>query len=124
MSDYLPKFKPGEAISRVTSATVTGGQLLTVSGSNTVAPSAAGDRGWLGVASRDAASGQSTGVYCDGVQYLTASAAIAAGVLVKCAASGQVATWVVGTDAYELAVGLSLESAAGAASVIAVKMIR
>lgn len=125
MADYLPKFKPGTAITRVTSAAVTGGLLVSVSGSNTVATSAAGDRSWLGVASRDAtASGQQIGVHCGGVQRLTASAAIAAGVLVKCAASGQVVTWVVGTDAAELAVGLTLEAAAGAASVIAVKMIR
>jgi hypothetical protein len=125
VADYLPKFKPGTAITRNVSAAVTGGQLVSVSGTGTVAPSAAGDTGWLGVASRDALTvGQQTGVHCGGVQRLTASAAIAAGVLVKTAANGQIATWVVGTDAYQLAVGLSLEAAAGAASVISVKMTR
>lgn len=46
MADYLPLFKPGQDITSTTSAAVTGGQLLVVSGSGTVAPTsgATGDR--------------------------------------------------------------------------------
>lgn len=124
MADALWKFKPGQAITRTVGATaVIGGRLVSTS-AGTVIPAAAADRNWLGSASRDGATGQQVGVLCGGVQRLTASAAIATDVLVKCSSAGQIVTWVVGTDAYELAVGLALEAAAGAASVISVKMIR
>lgn len=120
MADYLPKFKPGQAITRTATATITGGQLVTVAGAVAVADSTT----WLGVASKDAATGQTFGVYCDGVQYLTASAAVAAGDRVKCAAAGKVAVLTAGSDAYDRLVGIALEAAAGDGTVFAVKLAR
>lgn len=122
MSDYLPKFKPGEAFTlpAVASAAITGGQLVSVA----AAPCAADSVTWVGVASRDCAVGDRVGVYTDAVQFLTAAGALAAGTPVKCAAAGQVTTWVSGTDNYDRFVGLTLEAAAGAGSVIAVKLTR
>ena len=120
MADYLPKFKPGEAITIQATAAVVGGQLVTVAG----APAAADSVSWLGVASRDEATGTPFGVYTDAVQRLVASGALAAGTPVKCAAAGQVTAWVSGTDGYDRYVGLALEAATGAGSTIAVRMSR
>lgn len=120
MGDYLPKHKPGQAFSRQASAAVTGGRLITVAGAQTAADSTT----WLGVASHDAAIGQDVGVYCDGVQKLVASATIAAGDRVKCAADGKVATLTAGTDAYDRLVGIALEAATADGDVILVKLAR
>ncbi len=120
MSDYRPKFKPGEAITRTATGTITGGLLVTVAGVVAGADSTT----WLGVASKDVTTGMTFGVYCDGVQYLTASAAIAAGDRVKCAASGKIATLTAGSDAYDRLVGIALEAAAADGDRIAVKMVR
>lgn len=120
MGDYNPKLKPGQAITRTATGTITGGLLVTVAG----AVAAADSTTWLGVASRDAVSGQTFGVYCDGVQYLTAGAAVAAGDRVKCGAAGKVVTLTAGTDAYDRLVGIALEAAAGDGTVFAVKLAR
>ena len=122
MADYLPKFKPGEAYTLPTLAAgaITGGQLVTAA----AAVAAADSVTWVGVASRDVVAGQPVGVYSDAVQRLTAAGALAVGTLVKCAATGRITTWVAGTDPYERCVGITLEAAAGAASVVAVRMTR
>lgn len=120
MSDYRPKFKPGEAITRVATGTITGGLLVTTAG----AVAGANATTWLGVASKDCVSTDTFGVYCDGVQRLTASDAISAGAPVKCAASGKVVTYVDGTDAQLRLVGIALEAALADGDVIAVKMVR
>lgn len=118
MGDYLPKFKPGESFTRTLSATVIGGRLVTAAGAHAAADSTT----FLGVASRDGVSGDQVTVFCDGVQRLTASAAIAAGALVKCAADGKVATYTAGTDAADRRVGIALEAATADGDKIAVKM--
>ena len=41
MAEYLPLYKPGQALTLKASAAITGGQLLAVSGSGTVAPAGA-----------------------------------------------------------------------------------
>lgn len=120
VADYLPKFKPGEAITRVAAATITGGQMVTCAG--LVAGAGAAD--WLGVASHDAVSGGLIGVYTEAVQRLTAAGAIAVGAPIKCAASGNVTTFVTGTDAPPLFVGVALDAATQAGDVIAVKLAR
>lgn len=120
MPDYLPKFKPGEAITRTASAAVVGGQLVTVAGT----PCGGNAPDWLGVASQDAAAGALFGVYCDGVQRLVTAAAIPASSPVKTAAAGQIVAFVAGTDSPDLKVGLALEAAAAAGSVINVKLTR
>lgn len=120
MTDYSPKYKPGQAIPMVATGAITGGLMSTIAGATAAADSVT----WLGVASQDAVSGQDYVAFCDGVQRLTASGAISAGAIVKCAASGQVTTWTTGTDAFEKAVGIALEAASGVGIQFAVKMFR
>lgn len=92
MADYVPLFSPGQDTTSQASATITGGQLVAVSGSGTVAPAGANAANWVGVAKRDAANGDRVGVTSGGVQRLTASGTVTAGDLVVAAASGQVST--------------------------------
>lgn len=110
MSEFAPLFKPGAEFTRTTSAAVTGGQVLIVSGSNTVAPSSAASAAVLGVAGFDAASGDSVTVLTHGVVNLAASGAISAGAPVAAAASGAVAAHS-GTN-YSTIVGVALADAA------------
>jgi len=110
MAEYLPLFKPGQAITRPTSAAVTGGQLVIVSGSGTVAPSSAATHLWLGVAAFDAASGTNVTVFAGGTHRLTASGGITAGQLVEAAAAGTVAAHTNGTNDFNV-VGLALTTA-------------
>lgn len=92
MASYVPLFNPGQAITSQASAAITGGQLLAVSGSGTVAPAGANALNWVGVATQDAANGEKVGVVAGGVQRLTASGAVTAGDVVVAAAAGQVST--------------------------------
>lgn len=118
MADYLPKFKPGEAISFIAgSGGVTGGLMVTAAG----VTAGANATDWLGVASHDAAQGLKCGAYSGGVQYVVANGAISVGGTVKCAANGQVAPHVIGTDAAERKVGIALAAATNAGDVIPVK---
>ncbi|WP_369070025.1 capsid cement protein [Kineococcus terrestris] len=122
MADYVPLFKPGTALPLTTSAAVTGGQLLVVSGAGTVAPSTAASGAWIGVAAFDAGTGQRVTVHSGGVQLLTASGAITAGARVAAAANGQVADFGAGTDASQI-VGVALTTAA-AGQPVQVKLAR
>lgn len=119
-NDYLPKFKPGQAITRTATGTIVAGNMVTVAG----AVAGADSTTWLGVAARDAVSSQTFGVYADGVQRVVASAAVAVGDRVKCAAAGKVAVLTAGSDAYDRLVGIALEAAAADGDVIAVKFSR
>lgn len=92
MAEYLPLRDPGKAITAQASTTVTGGQLVEVTGDNTVGPAAAGSTKWRGVAAFDAAVGENVTVRSGGDHLLTASGAIAAGDQVSAAADGKVAT--------------------------------
>lgn len=92
MPSYVPLFNPGQAITSQASAAITGGQLLAVSGSGTVAPAGANAVNWVGVATQDASNGDKVGVVSGGVQRLTASGAVTAGDVVVAAAAGQVST--------------------------------
>ena len=92
MAIYSPVWFPGDTFSSVTSATTTAGQLLYVSGDNTVAPTTAATSAWVGVAAQDAASGAGVTVYCEGIHQLAASGTITAGDLVIPAAAGAVQT--------------------------------
>lgn len=116
MSEYVPKFSPGDAVPMTTSADVTGGQLLEVSGDGTVAAAAASSVKWVGVAGFDAASGERVTVFRGGVQRPTASGAIDAGDQVVAAASGKVAT-AGDTPAAGSLVGVALSDAADGDSV-------
>jgi hypothetical protein len=110
MPEYSPLFKPGAEFTRLTSAAVTGGQVLIVSGNDTVAPSSAASAAVLGVAGFDAASGDYVTVITAGVVSLAASGAITAGASVAAAASGAVAAHS-GTN-YSTILGVALGAAA------------
>jgi predicted RecA/RadA family phage recombinase len=111
MAEHTPHYLPADRLPRTTSAAVTGGQLLVVSGDDTVAPSAAANAAWLGVAANDADSGAQVVVYTEGVHELAASGAIAAGARVISAADGAVATIGAETN-YARVVGVALSAAA------------
>ena len=104
-------FKPGVAFTRVTSAAVTEGQLLIVSGNDTVAPSSAATDAWIGIAAHDAASGDPVSVLTGGVHELGATGAIAAGASVIPATGGTVATIGAETN-YARVCGVALSAAA------------
>lgn len=91
MADHTPIFKPGREVTLTTSATVTGGQCLVVTGQETVGPSGAASAAFLGIAAFDAASGALVGVIRGGVHELAASGTINDGDPVMTAASGAVA---------------------------------
>lgn len=120
MAEYAPLYKPGQEFPRTTSGTVTAGQLLIVSGSDTVAASSAASAAWLGVAAHDAASGADVTVICGGVHELGATGAISAGADVVAATAGTVATVGAGT-AFQV-VGVALSDAAS--SKVVVKLAR
>jgi predicted RecA/RadA family phage recombinase len=102
VSDYLPKFLPGDSVPVVASATVVGGQLVTVAG---------------GVAAFDVVSGGFLTVIRVGVHRLVASATITIGQPLCAAANGQVRPWVAGTDAVSAYIGRAWSAAAPAALV-------
>lgn len=121
MADYLPKFKPGQAVTFTASADVIGGRLVAITGNRTVGPAGADSAAVVGVASRDAKSGERVTVFtrAGGVHRLTALAAIAAGVKVSSAAAGKVQTIGATTNP----IGLALEAAVNADDVIDVLFI-
>lgn len=123
MADYLPLHSPGQAFTRTTSGAVVAGNLLSVSGSGTVAQSAAADATVAGVAAFDAASGATVTVYAGGVQRLVAgTGGITAGQFVHAGATGTVVTHTNGTTDY-LIVGLALTTAT-ATNLVEVLMVR
>jgi hypothetical protein len=124
MAEYLPLHEEGESFTRSSSAAITAGQLVSVSGSGTVAPSGAGDANWLGVAAFDAAgSGVDITVYTEGVQRIVAgTGGVTAGQLVQAGASGTVVTHTNGTNDYNV-VGIALTTAT-ATNLVEVKLSR
>ncbi|MGF7124039.1 capsid cement protein [Rhodococcus sp. BE178] len=111
MAEYIPIRKPGAALVSQASASITGGQLVAVSGNGTVAPAGAASSAWLGVAAFDAVSGDKVTIHAVGEHELTASGAIAAGAVVISAAAGAVAAIGAGTD-YSQVVGVAVSAAA------------
>lgn len=114
MSQYVPKFTPGASRPRTASADVTGGQVVEITGPDTVGPAAAGSKKWCGVAGFDAKAGERVTVYSGGVQYPTASGAVNAGDLVAAATGGKVAKT---TTEDSSVVGVAESSAADGAPV-------
>ena len=114
MGDYTPIYGIGPK-TRTTSAAVTGGQYLEVSGDGTVAGAAAGSTKVVGVAAHDAASGAPVTVLpLQGVEHeMTAgTGGVTAGARVKVGASANlVVAWVSGTDSEALIVGVATTTA-------------
>jgi len=123
MAEYVPLFKPGQAVTRQASATITGGQLVRVSGNGTVAPVSAASADWFGVAGHDAANGAQVTVFTSGVQRIACVAAITAGATVEGGASGQVATHTNGTNDFNI-VGLALSTTTAPGQLVEVKLVR
>lgn len=89
MAVYLPKYVPGQAITLIAAAKITGGTLVEVSAAGSVAPAGADSAKVVGVAGFDAEVGDAVTVYRGGVQRLTAAGAIPAGAQVAAAAGGK-----------------------------------
>lgn len=105
---------PQGPVSSTASATVTGGQLVEVTGNNTVGPAGAASLKVVGQALHDAASGSGLTIDADGpVREAVASGAIVAGDLLIAAAAGKVAA---GTTANAVR-GVALAAAADGATV-------
>lgn len=110
MAEILPLVKPGQTRTFTASATITGGQVVYVSGARTVAPTAGANSAWIGVALHDAANGDKVTVGGPAVYELNSSGAIAAGALVVSAAAGAVAT--IGAGTFDQVVGIAESAAA------------
>lgn len=115
MAEYLPIYKPGQALTLKASATIVGGQLLAVSGVNTVAPSGAASTATVGVAGFDAATNDNVTIYAGGVQNCLASGSITAGSPVIAGAAGTVVASA--TPPAGQQVGVALTTAADGARV-------
>lgn len=91
MADYAPIYLYADQITATTSAAVTGGQLLHVSGDGTVAPAPADSHAFVGTAAQDAASGARVS-YCPRgkVHESTTDGAVTAGNNVFTTAAGTV----------------------------------
>ncbi|NGZ99403.1 DUF2190 family protein [Nocardioides sp. W3-2-3] len=118
MSDYLPKFTG--PYTQTATAAVVGGRIVTAGGA--VAGANATD--FVGIASKDAKVGESYTVFSGPVERPQAAGPLAKSTLVKCAANGQVTTFVDGTDAVTRLVGVTLEAAANAGDKVAVHWFR
>lgn len=92
MADYSPVYMPGTAISATASATITGGQVVVVSGDGTVGPAGDGaSTTVVGVAAQDAASGARFTYFARGMVHETTTAgAVVAGAGVSVGAAGTV----------------------------------
>lgn len=112
MAEHTPHYLPADRLPRTTSAAVTGGQVLVVSGNDTVAPIAAPNEAWIGVAAHDAANGAQVVVYTEGVHLVGATGAITAGKPVIGGTGGTVAAFANGTDEPEEIIGIALSAAA------------
>lgn len=115
MAEKLPIYKPGQALTSQASATITGGQLVAVSGSGTVGPAGAASTAWIGQAAFDAANGDKLTIWAGGVLSLTASGAITAGSPVIAGAAGTVVASA--TPPAGQQVGVALTTAADTAQV-------
>ena len=111
MAEVTPRYAPGAAQTWTASAAITGGQLLIVSGSGTVAPASGASAAYIGVAGNDAASGAPVQVYTGGVQRIVAgTGGVTAGQTVEAAAGGTVVTHTNGTNDGNI-VGLAVTTA-------------
>lgn len=118
MAEYAPHTFPADRLPKTASADITAGQVVVVSGANTVAPIAAPNEAWLGVAAHDALNGKPVVVYTAGEFQVPASGAIAAGKPVIGATGGAVAAFTNATDEPEEIIGVATSAAASSKVVI------
>jgi hypothetical protein len=123
VADYTPVYTGGAVpFTATTSAIVTGGRVLEVSGNGTVAHAGAGSLVSVGVAAHDAASGAKVTVWplSNCVHELSAPGAITAAAGIITAAAGEVATAAVATAA---AAGTLIGIAATTAASLKVRVV-
>lgn len=94
MGDYTPVIESGDQFTLVTSAAVTGGQLVESTGDGTVGPAGAASLKVIGVAAHDAASGAQLSIYGLFTTHETVAGTggISAGNNVQAGAAGTVVT--------------------------------
>ena len=93
MSDYSPVYSGGALpITLTAGATITGGQVVFVSGVSTVTPTAGANGAAVGVAAQDAASGAQVGVWplCNVMHETVTPAGVTAGNALTSSTSGGV----------------------------------
>ena len=121
MADYSPVYSGGAIpVTFTTSAAVTGGQVLAVSATGTVAPSGAASVIAIGVAAHDAASGAKVTVWplANVVHELVATGTITAADGIAAVAAGAIQTVAVGTGAAAGSlIGIALTTATNPAKV-------
>jgi hypothetical protein len=103
MSDYAPKYQPGEDPTYQLSAAGVGGNVMVLTAAGQIAPSTAAAAAIVGVLETDGAVGDYMAVSRGGVQRVVSGGAIAVGGGVMAA----------GTD-YSLYIGTALTAAGGA----------
>lgn len=117
MSDYQPVFSGGaKPFTGTTSGAVTGGRVLAISGSGTVAHAAADSAVVVGVAAHDAASGAKVTIWpmVGVIHEIEASGAITAAAGVVTDANGQVKSATIATAAAAgTLIGTAATTAAG-----------
>lgn len=110
MADYTPIICDDDlSYTAQASATITGGQVLMVTGVGTVGPAGAASTPIAGVASRDAASGDKLTVFRCGIQELVASGTVTAADLVTSNTAGTAVT--AATPAVGAFIGTALTTA-------------
>lgn len=121
MSDVLPLYYPAERVPMVTSAPVVAGQVVMISGDNTIAPTSGAVVPYGIAGNDDPVGGGTVMVWRAGIWVLTASGAIAANALVIPGASGVVTT--IGSDTnYGHVVGIAQAAAANNKVTVAVQL--
>jgi hypothetical protein len=108
VADYTPVHSPGSVQTLQASGTLTGGNVVMVSGSGTVAvATAAGAGAVCGVVGKDAVSGDKVPVFHGGIHDLVCQGAITAGTPVTVGSvNGSVAT--IGAATFEKMIGIAL----------------
>lgn len=107
MSDYIPRFTPGAAVTFTASADLTGGQLVELTGDRAVGAAGASSTKVVGVIGPDTKDGAEGVVHMipGNVHWVEAAGSVAAGDVVEAAADGKVQT---GTTA---PIGIALRAA-------------
>ena len=114
MADYTPVHNPAHEVSLTAGAAITGGQVVIVSGVNTVSPAAADASKAIGVAAHDAATGSRVTVFINKfVHETTSSGTVTAADDLATGAAGVVVT----KGAAVNRIGIALTGATGGAAV-------
>lgn len=120
MANVTEYHSPADRLTYTATATITGGQLVELTGDRTIGPAGAGSVKCVGIAMQDCAVGAKVGVASEGVWPVVSGGVITAGMRLKCGAAGVAVPFV--TDASGLValpnsiVGIALEAIASAAT--------